>query len=58
MIYASQRRQIYALFDLHGLDRGAGWEPYDMYDVAHGSWVGCVLIIYKSCTYYNETTGT
>ncbi|CAM9942637.1 unnamed protein product, partial [Laminaria digitata] len=35
----------------------AGWEPYNLHDLTHVSWVGSVL--YRSCTiYHNDRLGS
>lgn len=33
--------------DLYGLDHVDGWEPYDLRDLAHASWVGSVHHVYR-----------
>ena len=39
MIYdVLQRKQIFDLYDLHGPDHVAEWEPVDVHDLAHVSW--------------------
>ena len=35
--------------DLYGLAHVIGWEPYDLHDLMHVSWVGSVLFICRSC---------
>ena len=39
---------LYDLYDLYDLAHVAGWEPYNLHDLGHVSWVGSVL--YRSCT--------
>ena len=47
MIYTFQGRYIPALCDLAHV---AAWEPHNMHDLAHVSWVGSVLAIQHMCT--------
>ena len=39
---------LYDLYDLYDLAHVAGWEPYNLRDIGHASWVESVL--YKLCT--------
>ena len=51
MVYIFQGRYIpdlYDLYDLYDLAHVAGWEPYNLHDLGHVSWVGIVL--HRSCT--------
>ena len=34
--------------DMHDLAYVAGWEPFDLYDLAHVSWIGSELDRYRS----------
>ena len=34
---------LYDLHDLYDLALVAGWEPYNLHDLGHASWVGSVL---------------
>ena len=35
------------MYYLYGLAHVAGWEPYDLHDLAHASGVGSVLDMYR-----------
>ena len=39
---------MYDLYDLYDLAHVVGWEPYNLHDLGHVSWVGSVLN--RSCT--------
>ena len=42
---------LYDMYDLYDLACVAGWKPYNVRDLAHDSWIGCVL--YRSPTPHN-----
>ena len=41
---------LYDLYDLYDLARVARWEPYNLQDLGHVSWVGSVLLLLLSFT--------
>ena len=44
--------------DLYGLAHVTGWEPHDLHCLAHVSWVGCVLHVYRDPAQHLLTANT